>query len=65
MLNNIIEIKPYLQFIRLEYEIEDEEFLALHPKLKKMRNFLYERREDYFRKDALKLIERLDNEKVK
>lgn len=65
MLNNIIEIKPYLQFIRLEYEIEDEEFLVLHPKLKKMRNFLYERREDYFRKDALKLIERLDNEKVK
>lgn len=60
---NVIEIKPYLQFIRLEYEIEDEEFLAEHPNLKRLRKYLYERRDAHFDKEVEKLIKYMEKEK--
>ena len=58
---DVIDIKPYLQFIRLEYEIEDDEFLMLHPKLRRLKKYLYERRDDFFTKEVQKMIEREKN----
>lgn len=64
-MENVIEIKPYLQFIRLEYEIEDEDFLAEHTQLKGLQKFLYQKRDEYFKKEAQKLIEQMEKEKVR
>ena len=56
-MSNVIDINPYLQFIELEFEVEDEEFLAEHPNLKRLRNYLYMRRDAYFKKETEKLLE--------
>lgn len=64
-MSKVIEIKPYLQFIRLEYEVEDEEFLAEHPKLKRLRTYLYKRRDAFFDVEVQKLLKIVDKEERK
>ena len=58
---NVIDIKPYIQFIHGEYKaIKEDEFLNEHSQLKRLLPYLYKKQGDYFDKEAEKLIKMMD-----
>ena len=60
-MTNVIDIRPYIQFIHGEYKaLEEEKFLDEHSQLKRLLAYLYKKQDDYFNKEADKLIKMMD-----
>ena len=60
-MTNVIDIKPYIQFIRGEYKaVEEDEFLDKHSQLKRLLPYLCRRQDDYISKETDKLLKMMD-----
>ena len=60
---NVIELKPYITFIRGEYKVlEEDKFLDEHPELNKVMDYLLVKQNDHFEKQTAKLLEFMKND---
>lgn len=60
---NVIELKPYITFIRGEYKaLEEDRFLDEHPELNKVMDYLLVKQNDHFEKQTAKLLEFMKND---
>lgn len=65
-MTKVIELKPYITFIRGEYKaIEEDEFLEAHPELQRIMDYLLVRQNDHFDKETAKLLELMEREQKK
>lgn len=65
-MTKVIELKPYITFIRGEYKaIEEDEFIDSHPELKRVMNYLLIKQNEHFDKETQKLLELMKKETSK
>lgn len=67
MTANVIEIKPYVDFVHCKYKaVEEDEYIENHPQIKSLLPYLYEKQQEFIDIEVQKFMERVNkNERCK
>jgi hypothetical protein len=67
MTANVIDIKPYVDFVHCKYKaIEEDEYIESHPQIKTLLPYLYKKQQEFIDVEVEKFMERVNkNEKCK
>ena len=60
MTANVIDIKPYVDFVQCKYKaIEEYEYIENHPQIKSLLPYLYKKQQEFIDVEVEKIIERV------